>query len=42
MPELKTYDVFISHAWTYNSDYYRLVEMLDKAPNFKWRNYIGS
>ena len=39
MPELKTYDVFISHAWTYNSDYYRLVEMLDKAPNFKWRNY---
>ena len=39
MPELKTYDVFISHAWTYNSDYYRLVEMLNKAPNFKWRNY---
>ena len=39
MPELKTYDVFISHAWKHNDDYYRLVEMLDKAPNFKWRNY---
>jgi len=39
MPELKTYDLFISHAWRYNEDYYRLVDMLNKAPNFKWRNY---
>ena len=39
MPTLKTYDVFISHAWKYPDDYYRIVEFLNKAPNFKWRNY---
>ncbi|MDC0681542.1 TIR domain-containing protein [Sorangium atrum] len=39
MPYLKTYDLFISHAWDYNDEYYRLVAMLDGAPNFKWRNY---
>ncbi|MDE0231633.1 MAG: TIR domain-containing protein [bacterium] len=39
MPPLKTYDLFISHAWTYNAEYNRLVEMLNAAPNFKWRNY---
>ena len=39
MPSLKTYDIFISHAWDYNDDYYRMVGMLNNAPNFKWRNY---
>jgi len=39
MPTLKTYDLFISHAWDYNAEYYRLVTMLNNAPNFKWRNY---
>ena len=39
MPTLKTYDTFISHAWTYNRDYYRLINFLNDAPNFKWRNY---
>lgn len=39
MPTLKTYDVFISHAWKYSDDYYRIVEFLNNAPNFKWRNY---
>ena len=39
MPELKTYRVFISHAWTYNADYYRLEEMLNDAPNIYWQNY---
>lgn len=39
MPALKTYDLFISHAWAYNDDYYRLVELLKKAPNFDFRNY---
>jgi len=39
MPELKTYDLFISHAWRYNADYYRLEELLQKASYFKWRNY---
>jgi len=39
MPELKTYDLFISHAWRYNGDYYRLEKLLKEAPLFKWRNY---
>ena len=39
MPELKLYSIFISHAWTYNEEYYRLVEMLKNASLFNWRNY---
>ena len=34
MPSLKTYDLFISHAWRYNADYNRIVEMLNAAPDF--------
>ena len=39
MPALKTYDLFIAHAWTYNDEYYRLVNMLKDAPYFSWRNF---
>ena len=39
MPSLKTYDLFISHAWTYDDDYYRLVQFLNDANWFKYRNY---
>lgn len=39
MPNLKTYDLFISHAWTYNAEYHSLVAMLHQAPYFYWRNY---
>lgn len=39
MPELKIYRIFISHAWKYNEDYYRLVELLNSAKNFEWRNH---
>ena len=39
MPSLKTYDLFISHAWTYDDDYYRLVQFLKDANWFKYRNY---
>lgn len=39
MPELKTYALFISHAWKYNDEYYRLVNLLKEAPLFKWSNY---
>lgn len=39
MPTLKTYDLFLSHAWKYNADYYRLEDMLKSAPLFTWRNY---
>ena len=39
MPTLKTYDLFISHAWKYGEEYERLISLLDKAPNFCYRNY---
>lgn len=39
MPTLRSYSLFISHAWIYNDDYYRLVEFLNAAPNFSWKNY---
>jgi hypothetical protein len=39
MPPLKTYDLFISHAYDYNDEYYKMVTNLKNAPNFKWRNY---
>lgn len=36
---MKEYRIFISHAWRYSDDYYRLVDMLNRAPYFKWKNY---
>lgn len=39
MPSLKTYHVFISHAWSYSDSYYRFVDLLNAASNFKWKNY---
>ena len=41
MPALKTYDLFVSHVWRkeQNSEYYRLVNLLNGADYFKYRNY---
>lgn len=39
MPQLYRYRIFISHAWKYNDDYYRLNELLKEAPNFLYANY---
>ena len=39
MPQLHRYRIFISHAWRYNADYYRLIDRLDEAPNFLYSNY---
>lgn len=39
MPALRTYKVFISHAWKYSDDYDRIVQFLNDAPNFSWQNY---
>jgi hypothetical protein len=38
MPKLKSYGVFISHAWDHSADYNRLERMLKKAKHFKCRN----
>jgi hypothetical protein len=39
MPNLRNYDLFISHAWAYNEAYYRLEALLNAAPYFQYRNY---
>ena len=39
MPPLKTYRLFISHAWQYNDAYYRAVTLLNDATNFSWANH---
>lgn len=36
---MRTYNIFISHSWSYNADYDRLVQMLNSAPYFSWKNY---
>ena len=39
MPQLYPYRIFISHAWSYNQEYYRLEKLLYDYPNFDFRNY---
>ncbi len=36
---VKTYNLFISHSWTYSDAYERLVEMLRQRPYFSFKNY---
>lgn len=36
---MKTYNVFISHSWTYSDAYDKLIKMLDSDPRFSYRNY---
>lgn len=37
-----TYNLFISHSWTYGDAYDKLVSMLNRAPNFTYKNYSVS
>lgn len=39
MPALKTYDLFVSHAWKYSEDYCHAIKLLESASNFVFRNY---
>lgn len=39
MPALRNYDVFVSHAWKYNDEYYNLIGLLKDHPYFNFRNY---
>lgn len=34
-----TYNLFISHSWTYGDAYDRLVDMLNAKPYFSYKNY---
>jgi hypothetical protein len=38
MPILRTYRVFISHAWHRSEHYERVRQWLDEAANFRWEN----
>lgn len=39
MPQLKQYNLFISHSWTYSDAYEKLTTLLDKQNNFFWYDY---
>ena len=39
MPPLRRYYGFISHAWSYNDDYYLLESRLKDHPNFDFYNF---
>ena len=39
MPQLKTYNLFISHSWAYGDAYEKLVSFFDEHQNFKWVDY---
>lgn len=34
-----TYHLFISHSWTYSDAYDKLLNLLDEANNFDYKNY---
>jgi hypothetical protein len=39
MPQLRSRNLFISHSWSYGDAYDRLVDLLNAAPNFQYKNY---
>ena len=39
MPTLKTRNLFISHAWSYEEHYKKVIEWFDDEPDFSWKNY---
>lgn len=36
---MKTYNLFISHSWSYSDNYEKLIAMLKAAPRFTFRDY---
>lgn len=39
MPELKTYNIFLSHSWSYSDAYERLMKLLKQTPYFYFKDY---
>ena len=37
-----TYNLFISHSWTYSDAYEKLVALLDAKPYFSYKNLFCS
>ena len=42
MDDPRIYNLFISHCWSYDDEYIRLVNLLNNAPDFYWKNYSVS
>lgn len=36
---MRTYDIFISHAWAYDERYEGIVRLLNSVAGFSWRDY---
>lgn len=36
---MRTHNLFISHSWTYGSQYKKLVDLLEKRPYFRFKNF---
>ena len=36
---MRTFNLFISHSWSYDDQYNRLIHRLSQRPYFKFRNY---
>ena len=36
---MRTHHLFISHSWTYGGQYKNLVELLERRPYFRFKNY---
>ena len=34
-----TYNLFISHSWSYSDAYEKLIKLLDSAPYFSYKNF---
>jgi len=39
MSELKTYNIFLSHSWSYSNAYESLMKLLKQAPYFRFKDY---
>lgn len=39
MPYLRTYRLFISHAWSHSGQYLQLVNLIKNQPHFNWCNH---
>ena len=39
MPQLRTYNLFISHSWSYGDAYDRLTDFFNEHPYFQWKDY---
>lgn len=36
---VKTYNIFLSHSWSYSDVYENLIKLLEKAPYFSFKDY---